>query len=253
MPRLIPISAICIFFIINTSQASIASIASFFSNGSEYYPSGNYVGFAIGLFNYNTKWSYAHQSEKVTTNYLPVHNHSKTEAVLFLENRSFLRFRSVHLDVRGEIHYGFYGHAEQQYLVDSIPKISTGGTDIGGTAVFKFAYPFEITPRIRLAYYLGPAIVFTLLEPDGEGISDKYTEAPLNIFNYANGWSEFLLFVPLVAGISLEFETFCIMPEVRYLMVGEAFTDWTPESGSRENVDMGFWSVGLNIGFRMGM
>ncbi len=228
------------------------------------YPKGSLVGLGASLFQYKTEWS---QTKKYG---YPIHMHEKYEVMAFLENRSMFSGGNFHFDVRGEIRYGVYGGAEQQYLVNTDsnppvsapPVISESGTNFAGGAHFKVAYPLEVSPRVRLAPFLGLGLTFVLLESDGRGLDPQYDDSYYSDLSYKAGWNEFSLYSPLNVGFNLDFESFSIIPEYRFGIYGKSFTSWAPATPNPANENLPgppiespkqfFHGVMLNIAFRIG-
>jgi hypothetical protein len=155
-------------------------------------------------------------------------------------------FAYFHVDVRGELRFSLYGGTAQDYL-DTLPEeISDGGTSFAGGAHIKLACPFRIQPRAVVAPFLGGGLTFGHLQANGEGIDPTYNDD----LSYKVGWTEFAIYSPLNAGFNLDFITFSISPEFRYILYGQAATD-LPRIPSVRPDRMKFWGVMLTLGFRI--
>lgn len=234
------------------------------------YPSGSIFGLGGSMFTYQTNWT-AIRLGDLAINPLalnPEHIHNKLEVMAFLENRSMFNMGSIHMDVRGEIRFGISGESKQNYIPDSIQVndiISETGTNWSGGAHFKFAYPFDLTPRVHLAPFVGAGVTFVLLEQaSGDNLDKKYSNE-LSDLSYEAGWNEFSLYTPLNVGLNLDFETWSIIPEYRRSFWGRTFTSWAPPTlapdGNPSNNTPGFpikstnqiyQGFALSLAFRIG-
>ena len=256
---------VCVGILFSFSMANETSKmqADAFGRDNFTYPSGTVLGLGTSLSTYKTKWS------EISVLGLPIHNHEKIEVMGYLENRSMFQTGPLHYDVRGELRYGVSGGSEQDYI-DTIlvegegTTISSKGTNFAGGGHFKIAFPFDLTPRVHLAPFVGFGVAFLFLEMTGDGLDQKYTDFPLSNLSYDAGWTETAVYLPVNLGLNIDFETWSLVFDYRRSIVGTTSTNWGPakklvdETNTNgpqvplTSTDQTFQSIGLSLAFRIG-
>ncbi len=200
------------------------------------------AGVGVGIMSYMTSWEYSVLEDYGRTYYHRWHLFSRTGVTGFVEKRQLAKLGPLALNLRGEVHIGFLGGTD----ADTEPTdthISDGGSAFGFDVLLKVAYPIPSTSGVAFAPYFAVGPQFYILSSNGVGNEFYDTE-------YAKGWTENVIAVPLCFGADIDFKGFSLGLEYRHVIVSYASTDlemdgyetwfYTAQSGSAFQVHLGF-------------